>query len=85
MASLLVPAPMETQILTATALPDSPFQQLAGLSRVQMAATRDVPAAQRRLLTEHFISTLQWDVDIRRQNFNKTIHYGSNNIIRIRS
>jgi hypothetical protein len=61
MASLRIPAPQATQILTTTALPDSPFQQLVGLSRAQMAATRDVPAAQRRLLTERFVSSLQWD------------------------
>jgi len=61
MASLLVPAPMATQVLTATSQPASPFQQLVGLSRAQLATTRDMPAAQRRLLTEHFVSTLQWD------------------------
>jgi hypothetical protein len=61
MASRLVPAPRETQMLTAVALPDSPFQQLVSLSRTQMAATRDVPAAQRRLLTEQFVTTFHWD------------------------
>jgi hypothetical protein len=60
MASLRIPAPQAGQILTATALPDTPFHRLVGLSRAQLAATRDVPAAQRRLLTEHFVSSLQW-------------------------
>jgi len=61
MASLRIPAPQAGQILTATALPDSPFHRLVGLSRAQLAATRDVPAAQRRLLTEHFVSAFHWD------------------------
>ena len=59
MGSLRIPAPQAGQILTATALPDSPFQQLIGPSRAQLAASRDVPAAQRRLLTERFVSSLQ--------------------------
>lgn len=61
MASLLVPAPTEIQVLTSTALPDSPFQRLVGLSRAEMSDTRELPAAQRRLLTEHFVSAFQWD------------------------
>jgi hypothetical protein len=61
MASRLVPAPTEAQILTVSTLPDSPFQRLAGLSRSQLADTRELPAEERRLLTEHFVSACQWD------------------------
>jgi hypothetical protein len=61
MAALLIPVASELQLLTASSLPDSPFHSLVGLSRAQMVDTRDVPAAQRRLLTEHFVSTCQWD------------------------
>ena len=61
MASVLVPAPTATQILTARTLPDSPFQRLAGLSRSQLADTRELPAEARRLLTEHFVDACQWD------------------------
>jgi hypothetical protein len=39
---------------------DSPFHQLVSLSRTDLAATRDIPAAERRLLVEHFVSTFQW-------------------------
>jgi hypothetical protein len=60
MASVLVPAATDGQVLTAAAWPDSPFQELVGLSRAQMAATRDLPAAERRLLTEHFVSAFHW-------------------------
>lgn len=41
-------------------VPDSPFRQLVSLSRTDLAATRDVPAAERRLLVEHFVSVFQW-------------------------
>jgi hypothetical protein len=61
MASLLVPAPHDTQILTVSSLPDSSFQRLVGLSRAEMAETRELPAAQRRLLTEHFVSVCHWE------------------------
>jgi hypothetical protein len=40
--------------------PDSPFHNLLGLSRTEMAASRGLEAAERRLLTQHFVDTLQW-------------------------
>jgi hypothetical protein len=43
------------------AVPESPFRRLTTLSRSDLAATRDVPAAERRLLTEQFIATFQWE------------------------
>jgi hypothetical protein len=60
MASQLIPAGTTCQVLTATSWPDSPFQHLVGPSRAQLAATRDLPAAERRLLTEHFVSVFHW-------------------------
>ena len=39
---------------------DSPFHQLMGLSRQELAASRDVSAAERRRLTAHFVTTFSW-------------------------
>jgi hypothetical protein len=60
MASVLIPAATDCQVLSAASWPDSPFQHLVGLSRAQLAATRELPAAERRLLTEHFASAFHW-------------------------
>jgi hypothetical protein len=57
MSSFLIPTLTDTFPLDA---PDSPFHRLTSLSRAQLAATRDIPAAERRLLTEHFVTTFQW-------------------------
>jgi hypothetical protein len=68
LGSVLVPSPSPIQIVIGGTVPDSPFHRLIGLSRSDLAATRDVPAAERRLskmpdraLTEHFVATFQWD------------------------
>ena len=61
MPALLIPAPGASQVLTRAAPLDTPFQSLVSLSRAQLAATREVPAAQRRLLTEHFVQAFHWD------------------------
>ena len=58
MSTVLIPALADTASLIAA---DAPFHRLTTLSRSQLAATRDIPAAERRLLTEHFITTFQWD------------------------
>ena len=50
MTSLWVPAPTPAQVLTEPHLPDSPFHQLLGFTRAQLRDTRDIPAAERRLL-----------------------------------
>lgn len=42
-------------------VPDSPFHRLTSLPRSQLLATRDVPAADRRLLVDHFLDTFQWE------------------------
>ena len=41
-------------------VPDSPFHNLVGLSRTEMAESRGVEATDRRLLTKHFVSTFAW-------------------------
>lgn len=42
-------------------VPESPFHRLTTLSKSELASTRDTPAADRRLLTQHFVSTFQWE------------------------
>jgi len=44
------------------AMPHSPFQHLTTFSQSELANTRDIPAEDRRLLTEHFVSTFQWEM-----------------------
>jgi hypothetical protein len=61
MAAVLIPTPAEVQILTVSRLPSSPFQQLVGLNRSALTASRDLPATQRRLLTEQFVNAFCWD------------------------
>jgi hypothetical protein len=67
MTTLLIAALSEEQALFLTpdqvelpCVPDSPFHNLVGLSRPEMAASRGMDAAERRLLTEHFINTFAW-------------------------
>lgn len=42
-------------------VPESPFRRLTTFSKSELVNTRDIPAADRRLLTEHFASTFQWE------------------------
>jgi hypothetical protein len=67
MTTLLIPALSEEHALFLTpgqselpCVPDSPFHRLVGLSRTEMAESRGLEAAERRLLTEHFVSTFAW-------------------------
>jgi hypothetical protein len=39
---------------------ESLFHHLTTLPRPELVATRDIPAAERRLLTTHFVATFQW-------------------------
>jgi len=57
MSAIWIPAPADT---TGWNPADSPFHRLTSLSRAELAATRDLPAAERRLLTAHFVETFQW-------------------------
>ena len=43
------------------AVPQSPFHGLTTFSQSELANTRDVAAEDRRLLTEHFVDTFQWE------------------------
>jgi hypothetical protein len=56
--SMLIPALEQTGPLC---VPESPFHRLTTLSRSALAATRDIAAAERRLLTEHFVDTFRWE------------------------
>lgn len=42
-------------------MPDSPCHRLTSLFRAELAATGGILTAQRRLLTEHFVETFQWE------------------------
>ena len=57
MSVVLIPTMVQTGPLC---VPESPFHRLTTLSRSELAGTRDIPAAERRLLTEHFCATFQW-------------------------
>ena len=58
MNTLWVPA---TPITSEAAIPDSPFQRLASFSRGQLAATRSLPAAERRLQLPNFVALFRWE------------------------
>jgi len=58
MSVILIPTMEDTVPLS---VPESPFHRLTTLPRSELVSTRDVPAAERRLLTEHFVSTFQWE------------------------
>jgi len=67
MMTVLIPVLREEQALFLSpeqaalpCIPDSPFHNLVGLSRTEMAASRGVEAPERRLLTERFVSTFSW-------------------------
>lgn len=58
MNTIWIPA---TPLVPALAVPDSPFQRLTSVSRAELAATRDLPAAQRRLLIPDFVELFGWE------------------------
>jgi hypothetical protein len=59
--TLVVVSPPVQVFHIGEACPDSPFQALRGLTRADLAETRDLPAAERRQATEHFCATFAWD------------------------
>lgn len=61
MSTFLVPAPTPMQVVSGVVLPSGPIHGLAGLSRQDLATTRDIPAAERRLLVEHFVTAFRWE------------------------
>lgn len=60
MASLVIPALSAEQLLNPQAAAASPFHRLVGLTRSMLRETRDLPAAERRLLTPYFVETFTW-------------------------
>jgi len=56
--NILIPSQVSSLPLVA---PDSPFHALISLSHTELASTRDVPAADRRLRTAHFVDVFQWE------------------------
>lgn len=60
MSSLWVPSATPAEVLTEPQLPDSPFHQLLGFTRRLLRETRDIPAAERRLLLPNFMETFCW-------------------------
>ena len=58
MNTIWVPA---TPLVPETTIPDSPFQSLASFSRAELAATRALPAAERRLLIPNFVALFRWE------------------------
>jgi hypothetical protein len=47
-------------VVAAVEVCDSPFAQLAGLSRAELAESREIPAAERRLLLTNFVELFSW-------------------------
>ncbi len=67
MSTRLIPVLNDRQSLEApaaesslSAMPDSPFHQLVSLSRTDLVATREIPAAERRLLVNNLVTFFQW-------------------------
>jgi hypothetical protein len=58
MNKVLVPA---ASVVPAIAMPDSPFHQLKSFSRSLLAETRDLPAAERRLLLPNFVELFRFE------------------------
>ncbi len=61
MSTILVPAPTEIQVVTGILVSTSPFHHLVGLSRQDLTATRNIPAAERRLLVRDFLTSFHWE------------------------
>jgi len=49
-------------IVPVVEAPDSPFQTLASFPRAELAAVRDIPAAERRLLIPNFVALFRWEI-----------------------
>ena len=50
-----------TPLVPVVAVPASPFHRLESLSRSQLATTRSLPAAERRLLIPNFVELFCWE------------------------
>jgi hypothetical protein len=60
MTLVLIPT-MERPVPLALGMLDSPFRQLPTLSRADLAATRELAAAERRQLSPQFVQTFAWE------------------------
>jgi hypothetical protein len=58
MNTIWVPA---TPVVSVVSVSASPFQSLASFSRADLAATRSLPAAERRLLIPNFVALFRWE------------------------
>jgi len=58
MSRRLVPA---TPVSASVTLPDSPFRRLQSFSRAELAETRKLAAAERRLLIPNFVELFRWE------------------------
>jgi hypothetical protein len=58
MNKVLIPAAAR---VPSIGMPDSPFHQLQSLSRSELAETRSIPAAERRLLVPNFVELFRWE------------------------
>lgn len=56
--TLWIPA---APLVPAVEVPASPFHALASVSRAELAASRDLPAAERRLLIPDFVELFRWE------------------------
>ena len=56
--SVWIPA---TSVIPAVEAPDSPFHTLTSFSRAELAATRSLPAVERRLLVPNFVELFHWE------------------------
>jgi hypothetical protein len=56
--SILIPSQVAPP---PVALPDSPYHRLTSPTRAELVATRDLSAAERRLLSEDFVRAFQWE------------------------
>jgi hypothetical protein len=85
MTTILLPALSEECALFLTpeqselpCVPDSPFHNLVGLSRTELAASRELEAAERRLLTKHFVDTFAWSSIL---SFRRMCHRGEDGAV----
>jgi hypothetical protein len=62
-ADHVLPLPSLAQVLSPAGrgVPDSPFWNLAGLSLADLKATREIDAAERRLLLTNFVELFAWE------------------------
>jgi hypothetical protein len=58
MNRILVPA---ASLVACLEIKDGPFHQLQSTSRSELAETRSIPAAERRLLIPNFIELFLWE------------------------